>query len=83
MKPHLPSVLCGSLLTVCAIPVISSLQAQVVTVSPATPVPVQYKIITAGQAPDGRVLEAEINRMAAQGWRVRTSVMAGVVMEKE
>ncbi|RYD35137.1 MAG: hypothetical protein EOP86_09275 [Verrucomicrobiaceae bacterium] len=84
MKPHLASFLCGAALTACAVPVISTLHAQTVTVTPAqAQVQVQYKILAGGPAPDGKTMEDELNRLAAQGWRVRTSVMAGVILEKE
>lgn len=82
MKPHLASFLCGAALTACAIPVISTLHAQTVTVTPAA-TQVQYKILAGGPVPDGKVMEEELNRLAAQGWRVRTSVMAGVILERE
>lgn len=83
MKPHFKSLLAGAVLAACAVPVISSLHAQTVTVAPSAPAPVQYRIVAGGPAADGRVIEAEINQLAAQGWRVRASVMAGVIMEKQ
>lgn len=83
MKPHFKSLLAGAVLASCALPVISSLQAQVVAVAPPAPVRLQYKVIAGGPAPDGRVIEEEVNRLAVQGWRVRTSIMTGVIMEKE
>jgi hypothetical protein len=82
MNLQLKSLLAGAALATCAVSVISSLHAQTGTVASAAPVPVQYKIIASGNIPDGKVIEEEINRMAAQGWRVRASIMAGVIMER-
>lgn len=82
MKPQLKSAIGAALLTACVASVISAVPAQEAAVAPAAMTMVQYKIVAAGTFRDGNALEQELNRLAAQGWRVRTSIATGVILEK-
>ena len=45
----------------------------------------QYKIVSImnfGRGDDNAALEAELNRLAADGWRVRAGVMHDVILAK-
>jgi hypothetical protein len=80
MKSTIKAALCGSLATAIVATILSVLPPRQVAASGQGGV--QYKDLMAGGFSQGNALEEELNRLAGEGWRVRTSVMAGLILEK-